>query len=65
MSKSFSVGDEVVLTESSRRVCVSPEKYERGVVVRAGSWDVYDVQWNGISRPIGMRSDEIERRNNA
>lgn len=61
MYNSFSVGDKVTLTESTRRVSVEPEKYEIGVVTRVGSWNIYDVQWNGFDRPIGMRGDEIQR----
>lgn len=56
----FAAGDVVELTPSARAVNVSPEKYKRGVVTNAlGSWDIYDVKWNGIDHPIGMRSDEI------
>ncbi len=60
MHNSFSVGDKVTLTDSARRVNVAPEKYQTGVVVRVGSWNIYDVQWNGFDRPIGMRGDEIQ-----
>ncbi len=59
MSRDFSVGCKVVLTESMQRICTEPEKYKSGVVTRIGSWGVVDVQWNGIDRPIGMRADEI------
>lgn len=59
MSRDFSVGCKVVLTESMRRACVEPEKYETGTVTRVGAWNVYDVQWNGFDRPISMRADEI------
>ena len=61
MYNSFSVGDKVTLTESMRRVNVAPEKHGIGVVVRVGSWNIYEVQWEGFDRPIGMRGDEIQR----
>lgn len=57
---SFALGDVVTLTPSVKAVCVEPEKYKRGVVTDAsGIWNIYDVQWNGIDHPIGMRADEI------
>lgn len=60
MNRSFSVGDKVTLTESAKRVEVSPERYQIGEVVRVGAYNVYDVLWNGYVNPIGMRGDEIE-----
>lgn len=60
MKKDYCVGDKVTLTPSLRRVCTEPERYRSGVIVRVGSWNIYDVQWNGIDRPIGMRGDEIQ-----
>ncbi len=60
MYKSFSVGDKVTLTESARRQNVAPEKYQIGVITAVGSWNIDDVKWNGIDRPIGMRGDEIQ-----
>ncbi len=59
MRNDFSVGDKVVLTESMKRTCDEPEKYESGVVTCVGSWGVVDVQWNGFDRPIGMLAYEI------
>ena len=59
MRNNFHVGSTVVLTDAVRRVNVAPEKYERGVVVGGGSWNVWDVQWNGFDWPISMRGDEI------
>lgn len=59
MRYNFHVGSTVVLTDAVRRVNVSPERYQRGTVVRAGTCDVYDVLWNGFDHPIGMRGDEI------
>lgn len=57
----FSNGDEVRLTSRVKAVCVEPEKYVRGVVTDdTGSWNIYEVKWNGIGHPIGMRADEIE-----
>lgn len=57
----FSNGDVVRLAPGVKAVCVEPEKYERGVVTDdAGSWNIYEVKWNGIDRSICMRSDEIE-----
>ena len=62
----FSNGDAVTLTPRVKAVCVEPEKYERGVVTDdSGSWNIYDVKWNGVDHPIGMRSDEIQRIPNA
>lgn len=56
----FMAGDVVELAPSVKAVAVEPWKYERGVVTNAlGSWGIYDVKWNGIDHPIGMRSDEI------
>ncbi len=56
----FMAGDVVELSPSAKAVNVRPECYERGVVTNAlGLWGVYDVKWNGIDHPIGMRSDEI------
>jgi len=63
MNKSFSVGDTVRLTENMCRACASPDRYERmqiGTVTRVGSYNVYDVLWNGYVNPVGMRGDEIE-----
>ncbi len=59
MMNNFHVGSTVVLTDAVRRVNVAPEKYERGVVVGGGPWNVWDVLWNGFDHPIGMRGDEI------
>lgn len=59
MSKGFSVGCKVALTESMRRACAEPERYKIGIVTRVGAWGIYDVQWNGVDRPISMRADEI------
>ena len=59
MRNNFHVGSTVVLTDAVRRVNVSPERYQRGTVVRVGTYDVYDVLWNGFDHPIGMRGDEI------
>lgn len=59
MRNNFHVGSTVVLTDAVRRVNVSPERYQRGTVVRVGTCDVYDVLWNGFDHPIGMRGDEI------
>lgn len=57
----FSNGDVVTLTPRVKAVCVEPEKYERGVVTDdSGIWNIYDVKWNGIDHPIGMRADEIQ-----
>lgn len=57
----FMVGDVVELSPSAKMHNVEPEKYRRGVVTNAlGSWGIYDVKWNGIDHPIGMRADEIE-----
>lgn len=62
----FYNGDVVELTPSCRAVNANPEKYERGIVTDdRGYWGVYEVQWNGIDHPIGMRSDEIQRVSNA
>ena len=61
MKNTFSVGDKVTLTESMRRISTDPEKFRIGEVVRVGLWNVYDVQWNGVPYPIGMRGDEIVR----
>lgn len=55
----FHIGQKVTLTESCRRAQVHPEKYASGIIVRVGSWNIYDVQWNGIDHPIGMRGDEL------
>ena len=56
----FCKGDVVTLTPGVKAVCVEPDKYKRGVVTDAsGIWNIYDVQWNGIDHPIGMRADEI------
>lgn len=56
----FATGDVVELSQSAKAVNVRPEFYERGVVTNAiGSWGIYDVKWNGIDHPIGMRADEI------
>lgn len=58
---SFMAGDVVELSPSAKAVNVRPECYERGVVTNAlGSWGVYDVKWNGVDHPIGMRADEIQ-----
>lgn len=58
----FAAGDVVELTPSCRAVNATPEKYERGIVTDdRGYWGVYDVKWNGVDHPIGMRSDEIQR----
>lgn len=58
---SFEVGDVVRLTETCRKVCAEPERYLRGTVTETeGAWRICRVQWNGIDRPIAMRSDEIE-----
>ena len=57
----FSNGDVVTLMPRVKAVCVEPEKYERGIVTDdRGYWGVYDVKWNGVDHPIGMRADEIE-----
>lgn len=62
----FSKGDVVTLAPIAKAVCVEPEKYERGIVTDdSGSWNIYDVKWNGIDHPIGMRADEIQRVSNA
>ena len=61
MKNTFSVGDKVTLTESMRRISTDPEKFRIGEVVRVGLWNIYDVQWNGVPYPIGMRGDEIVR----
>lgn len=61
MKNTFSVGDKVTLTESMRRISTDPEKFRIGEVVRVGLWNIYDVQWNGVPYPIGMRRDEIVR----
>lgn len=58
--REFKVGDNVVLTEAMRRAAYHPEKYKSGVVTGVGSWGIIYVAWNGIDRPIGVRSDEIE-----
>lgn len=60
--RSFQVGDTVHLTPSMRRAALDlyPERYQIGTITRIGSWGIVDVKWNGINRPIGMRSDEIE-----
>ncbi len=55
----FNVGDKVELTPAMKRAAIHPEKYQRGTVVRIGSWGTVDVQWNGIEKPITVRSDEI------
>lgn len=56
----FMAGDVVELSPSAKMHNVEPEKYRRGVVTNAlGSWGIYDVKWNGIDHPIGMRHDEI------
>lgn len=58
----FSNGDVVTLMPRVKAVCVEPEKYGRGIVTDdSGSWNIYEVKWNGIDYPIGMRSDEIQR----
>ena len=57
----FSNGDVVTLTPRAKAVNVEPEKYEQGIVTDdSGSWNIYEVKWNGIDHPIGMRADEIE-----
>lgn len=57
----FSKGDVVTLTPRVKAVNVEPERYERGVVTDAsGIWNIYDVKWNGVDHPIGMRADEIQ-----
>jgi len=61
MKNTFSVGDKVTLTESMRRISTDPEKFRIGEVVRVGLWNIYNVQWNGVPYPIGMRGDEIVR----
>ena len=57
---SFQIGDKVQLTPRMRCAAVDPGRYEAGTVTRIGSWGIVDVQWNGVERPIGMRSDEVE-----
>lgn len=59
MRNNFHVGSTVVLTDAVRRVNVAPEKYKRGIVVSVGSWNIFEVQWNGFDHPISMRGDEI------
>lgn len=59
MGNSFHVGSTVVLTDAVRRVTVAPEKYQTGKVVKVGSWNIYEVLWNGFDHPISMRGDEI------
>lgn len=59
MYNNFFVGQKVTLTESMRRVSIDPSNTHFGVIVRVGSWNIYDVQWNGIDHPIGMRGDEL------
>lgn len=58
--KNFSAGNKVTLTPRMKRSVCNPEKYETGEVIRAGSYGVVDVLWNGLNKPIGMRSDELE-----
>lgn len=59
MKDRFAVGDKVTLTESMRKAATEPYRYRLGTVTRIGSWNVYDVKWNGLPTPIGMRGDEI------
>ena len=60
MNKTFSIGSTVVLADSVRRVCKAPERYQTGkVVVEIGSWNIFEVLWNGFDHPIAMRADEI------
>ena len=59
MRNNFPVGCKVVLTAAMREQAVKPELFEIGTVTREGSYGIYDVQWNGLNRPIGMRADEI------
>ena len=59
MNNTFSIGSTVVLADSVRRVCKAPERYQTGKVVEIGSWNVFEVLWNGFDRPIAMRGDEI------
>ena len=59
MKDRFAVGDKVTLTESMRKAATEPYRYRLGTVTRIGSWNVYDVKWNGLPHPIGMRGDEI------
>lgn len=61
MQGKFKPGDKVTLTESMRRISTDPEKFRTGEVVRVGFWNIYDIQWNGVPHPIGMRGDEIVR----
>lgn len=55
----FKIGDKVGLTPAMKRAAIHPEKYLHGTVVGIGSWGTVDVQWNGIGKPITVRSDEI------
>lgn len=59
MRHDFQIGDKVELTPAMKRAATRPERYQRGTVVRIGSWGTVDVQWNGIERPITVRSDEL------
>ena len=59
MGTSFHIGSTVTLTEAVRRVNAAPEKYQIGKVVEVGSWNIYQVLWNGFDHPISMRGDEI------
>lgn len=55
----MNIGDKVTLAPAMKCVATMPEKYEVGIIVRPGAWNIVDVLWNGIDHPIGMRSDEI------
>lgn len=60
MSTNFSIGDKVELTKPCRDVCVEPDKYKFGIITSVGTWNIYDVKWNGIDYPIGMKRCEIQ-----
>lgn len=60
MRKTFHIGDLVELTSSCKAQCNEPEKFETGLVTGIGSWGIVNVRWNGISKAISMKSDEIQ-----
>lgn len=64
MNKEFAIGDMVELNTLLQRSCTEPERYKVGVITRVGAWNIYDVKWNGVDRPIGMRGDEIQEYKN-
>lgn len=59
MKKSFSIGDIVTLSENMKIACNNDKRYEYGIITHVGYWNIVDVKFCGISKDIGMRSDEL------